>query len=238
VIDLSLLEWCIREDLNKRAQRRLAVLRPLKLVITNLPDGYTETLQAVNNPEDPQAGSRPVIFSKELYIEQDDFMEVPPKKYFRLTPGQEVRLKYAYIIKCEEIIKDSTGNVVEIHCTYDPETRSGGASTKQVKGTIHWVSAGHCETAEVRLFDRLFTEPFMDNIPEGKDYKDFLNSNSLQSLTAFIEPALSKLSSNDFPVQFERLGYFKVDPDSKDRQLVFNRVVTLKDTWAKLVGSR
>jgi len=235
VIDLSLLEWCVREDLNKRANRYMGVLNPVKVVITNYPEDKVEMLDAVNNPEDESAGKRQIPFSRELYIEQDDFMENPPKKYFRLSPGNEVRLKYAYIIKCEEVIKDESGNVKELRCTYDAETRSGAGSTRQVKGTVHWVSAAHAVPAEVRLFDRLFTEAYMDNIPEDKDYKDYLNPQSLQLAKAYLEPALAdlQLGAN---VQFERLGYFIPDKDSKPERLVFNRTVTLKDTWAKIAA--
>lgn len=235
VIDLSLLEWCVREDLNKRALRRMAVLNPVKLVITNYPAQKTEEIVAGNNPEDPNAGRRPLTFSRELYIERDDFMEIPPKKFFRLAPGSEVRLKYiGYIVKCQEVVKDAAGNITELRCTYDPDTRSGGSSTRSVKGTIHWLSAAHCRQVEVRLFDRLFTEPFMDAIPEGKDYKDYLNPNSLQTLTAFVEPALAAMKAGDFPVQFERLGYFVPDLDSSPQKPIFNRTTTLKDTWAKI----
>jgi glutaminyl-tRNA synthetase len=232
VIDLSLLEWCVREDLNKRAQRYFAVLHPLKVVITNYPEGTTEDVEAVNNPEDESAGRRKIPFSREIYIERDDFMENPPKKYFRLSPGAEVRLRYAYIIRCDEVIKDADGRVVELHCTYDPDTRSGCGSTKQVKGTIHWLSAPHAQRAEVRLFDRLFTEAHMDAIPEEDDYKDYLNPDSLQTLEALVEPALTALPALT-NVQFERTGYFTVDPDATPGRPVFNRTVALKDTWAK-----
>jgi len=237
VIDLSLLEWCVREDLNKRANRYMAVLNPVKVVITNYPDGKVEMMQAVNNPEDESAGRRDVPFSRELYIEHDDFMENPPKKYFRLSPGSEVRLKYAYIIKCEEVVKDAQGNITELRCTYDPETRSGSNSSRQVKGTIHWVSAAHAVPTEVRLFDRLFTEPHMDAIPAEKDYTDYLNPQSLQSVQAYLEPALKSLQpvAN---VQFERLGYFVLDKASTPERPVFNRTVTLKDTWAKVAGKQ
>ncbi|MDR0688145.1 MAG: glutamine--tRNA ligase/YqeY domain fusion protein [Prevotellaceae bacterium] len=235
VIDLSLLEWCAREDLNKRAQRRFAALNPLKLVITNYPEGRVEELNAANNPEDPAAGTRKLRFSRELYIEREDFMENPPKKFFRLAPGQEVRLKYAYIIKCEEVLKDAAGNVAELRCSYDPETRSGGGSPRQVKGTIHWLSVGHCCAAEVRLFDRLFTEAHMDGIPEGADYKDYLNPNSLKTVAAYVEEAVEgAYREGALPVQFERLGYFTLDPDSTSEKPIFNRTVTLKDTWANI----
>ena len=234
VIDLSLLEWCLREDLNKRANRYMAVLNPLKVVITNYEDEKVENLTAINNPEDESAGKRDIPFSKIIYIEKDDFMENPPKKYFRLSPGNEVRLRYAYFIKCTDIVKDENGEILEIHCTYDPASRGGNSPDgRKVQGTIHWVSAQHAQQAEVRLFDRLFTEPFMDNIPEDKDYKDFLNSDSLKKVTAFIEPALKNLQAFD-KVQFERIGYFCVDKDSTENQIVFNRTATLKDTWAKI----
>lgn len=232
VIELSFLEMCVREDLNKRAIRRMAVLNPVKLVLTNYPEGKTEELDAVNNPEDEQAGTRKVVFGRELYIERDDFMENPPKKYFRLAPGQEVRLKYAYIIKCEEVIKNEQGEVVELRCTYDPDTRSGSGNTKHVKGTIHWVSAAHALQAEVRLYDRLFTEAYMDNIPEDKDYKAYLNPTSLVVQQAYLEPALKETKLNE-SVQFERIGYFCLDKASSPEQMVFNRTVTLKDSWTK-----
>ncbi|MDR1983339.1 MAG: glutamine--tRNA ligase/YqeY domain fusion protein [Prevotellaceae bacterium] len=234
VIDLSLLEWCLREDLNKRANRCMAVLNPLKVIITNYPDNEVENLKAINNPEDENAGTHDVPFSKIIYIEKDDFMENPPKKYFRLSPGKEVRLRYAYFIKCTDVVKDENGEITEIHCTYDPASHGGNSPDgRKVQGTIHWVSAQHAFEAEVRLFDRLFTEPFMDNIPEDKDYKDFLNPDSLKKITAYIEPELKKLRIGD-KVQFERLGYFCVDKDSTDSKLVFNRTATLKDTWAKI----
>ena len=237
VIDLSLLEFCVREDLNKRSNRYMAVLKPLKVVITNYPEGQTEEIDAINNPECESAGKRKLPFSREIYIEQDDFMENPPKKYFRLSPGNEVRLRYAYIIKCNEVKKDAAGNITELHCTYDPETRSGGENVRQVKGTIHWVSVSHAVKAEVRLFDHLFTEAHMDNIPEDKDYKDYLNPNSLKILSAYLEPALKTLPvlTN---VQFERLGYFNVDIDATEENPVFNRTVTLRDTWTKLTAKQ
>ncbi|MDR3133178.1 MAG: glutamine--tRNA ligase/YqeY domain fusion protein [Prevotellaceae bacterium] len=235
VIDLSLLEWCVREDLNRRANRYMAVLDPLKVVITNYPEGQTEEMEAVNNPEDETAGKRLVPFSREIYIEREDFMENPPKKYFRLSPGNEVRLRYAYIIKCEEVVKDTAGNITELRCTYDLDTRSGSGSSRQVKGTIHWVSAAHAGRTEVRLFDRLFTEARMDSLPEDRDYKDFINAGSLRIITAFTEPALKGLPHLAH-VQFERLGYFTVDTDATPDRPVFNRTVTLKDTWAKVAG--
>lgn len=235
VIELSFLENCVREDLNKRAERRMVVLNPLKVVITNYPEGQVEEMDAVNNPEDTNAGMRKIPFSREIYIEQDDFMENPPKKYFRLAPGNEVRLKYAYIIKCEEVIKDENGNVTELRCTYDPETRSGSGNSRQVKGTIHWVSANHAVKAEVRLYDRLFTAKFMDDLPDGKDYKDYLNPDSLKVVTAFAEPSVINIRPLQ-NIQFERLGYFVLDNDSTNDNLVFNRTVTLKDSWAKIAG--
>jgi glutaminyl-tRNA synthetase len=230
--DVAVLEYAIREDLNKRAQRRLAVLRPLKVVITNFPEGQVEQLNAVNNPEQPATGTRPVPFTRELYIEQEDFAEVPPPKYFRLKPGGEVRLKYAYIIKCEEVIKDAAGKVVELRCTADLDSKTGGATAgRKVKGTIHWVSAAHAVEAEVRLYDRLFTVPEPD--ADG-DFKQHLNPNSLEVLTAKCEPDLGTAQA-ELRYQFERLGYFALDLDSQPGKLVFNRTITLKDTWAKEV---
>ncbi len=236
VIDLSLLEFCIREDLNKRAERRMAVLNPLKVVITNYPEGQVEELEAVNNPEDETAGKRLIPFSREIYIERDDFMENPPKKFFRLAPGQEVRLRYAYFIKCEEVIKDSQGNVIEIHCTYDPASRGGNSPDgRKVQGTIHWVSIPHAVKAEIRLFDRLFSKPDPDDVPEGQDWKSSLNPESLTVIEGYLEPSLLDVKPLD-KFQFERLGYFCVDYDSTPNRLVFNRTVTLKDTWAKIAG--
>jgi glutaminyl-tRNA synthetase len=233
MIDLGLLEWCLREDLNKRALRYMAVLNPVKLTITNYPEGKEEIFEAPVNPENPEAGSRKVAFSREIYIERDDFMENPPKKYFRLQPGGEVRLKYAYIIKCEEIIKDAAGEIVEIRCTYDPDSRGANGVWRSVKGTIHWVPAAQARKAEVRLFDRLFTEAYMDSIPEGSDYKDYLNPDSLKTVEAYIEPALFA-SEKGQHVQFERIGYFIADSqDDNPDHRVFNRSATLKDTWAK-----
>ncbi|MBI5214755.1 MAG: glutamine--tRNA ligase/YqeY domain fusion protein [Ignavibacteriae bacterium] len=234
MIDVGLLEHSLREDLNKRAARMMAVLRPLKVVITNYPDNQTEELEAVNNPEDPAMGTRKLPFSKVIYIEQDDFREVPPPKYFRLFPGGEVRLRYAYIIKCVDVVKDASGNVAEIHCTYDPETKSGtGTSQRKVKGTIHWVSAQHAVNSEVRLYDRLFT---VEN-PGGDEWKSFINPNSLEVLSnAKVEPALASVKIQE-RFQFERLGYFCVDLDSTSEKLVFNRAVTLRDTWAKIEKS-
>lgn len=229
--DMAVLEHAIREDLNKRAKRAMAVLRPLKLVITNFPEGQVEELEAINNPEDPNAGTRKVPFGRELYIEQEDFMENPPKKFFRLSPGSEVRLRYAYIIKCEKLVKDAAGNVIEVHCSYDPQTRSGMANAgKKVKATIHWVSAQHAKSAEVRLYDRMFTveEP---GGREDQDFRQNINPNSLEVLRdAKLEPSLLQALPGEH-YQFERLGYFFVDP--KAMELVFNRTVTLKDSWAK-----
>jgi len=230
VTDIAVYEHAIREDLNKRALRRLAVLRPIKVVITNFPEGQVEELEAINNPEDESAGKRRVPFCRELYIEQDDFMETPPPKYFRLKPGGEVRLKYAYIIKCDEVVKDAAGNISELRCTADLESKSGGATAgRKVKGTIHWVSARHAVDVEVRLYDRLFTAPQPDS--DG-DFKQHLNRRSLEIVTAKCEPSL-KEAKNEERYQFERLAYFVLDQDSKPGQLVFNRTITLKDTWAK-----
>jgi len=204
-------------------------------VITNYPEGQVEEFDAENNPEDPDAGSRKVPFSRELYIEQEDFMENPPPKYFRLHPGGEVRLKNAYIIKCEEVVKDADGNITELRCTYDPETRSHGGSQKKVKGTLHWVSVQHALPMEVRLYDRLFSDPEPAG-HEGKDFKEFLNPDSLKVIyPAFIEPSV-KGSKPLSHCQFQRIGYFNVDPDSTAERLVFNRIVPLKDTWAKLAS--
>ncbi len=237
IIDAVVLENTLREELNKTAPRAMAVLRPLKVVITNYPEGKEEELEAVNNPEDPAMGTRKVPFSRELYIEQDDFREEPPKKFFRLAPGREVRLRYAYFIKCEEVIRDGrTGEPVELRCTYDPATRGGDSPDgRKVKGTLHWVSAKHACDAEVRLYDHLFTKRDPDKTEEGKDHKDNLNPGSLETLKGCkLEPALKKAMPAD-RYQFERHGYFSADPvDSKKGEPVFNRTVTLKDTWAKI----
>ncbi len=236
VIEMSWLEDAIREDLNKRAPRVLAVLNPLKVAIDNYPDGQVEELEAVNNPEDSAAGTRQVPFSKVLYIERDDFREDPPKKFFRLSPGAEVRLRYAYFIKCTSVVKDAkTGEITELHCTYDPATRGGNAPDgRKVKGTIHWVSAAHAVEAEVRLYDHLFNKPDPDDVPEGEDYKVNLNPNSLVVVTGKLEPSLANAKAGDRH-QFERLGYFCVDTkDSKPGKPIFNRTVTLADTWAKI----
>jgi len=235
VTDVAVLEYSIREDLNRKALRRLAVLRPIKLIITNYPAGQVEELDAVNNPEDPAAGTRKVPFSRELYIESDDFMETPPPKYFRLRPGGEVRLKYAYIIKCDEVIKDAAGKVVELRCTADLGSKTGGpTASRKVKGTIHWVSAAQSIDAEVRLYDRLFTVPEPD---AGGDFKQHLNPHSLEVVTAKCEPSL-KEAKPDLRYQFERLAYFALDKDSQPGRLVFNRTITLKDTWAKAAQKR
>ena len=234
VIDYSLLEFSLREHLNKVAPRMMAVLNPLKVVITNYPENQVENLTAINNPEDESAGTRQVPFSKVIYIERDDFMENPPKKYFRLAPGQEVRLRYAYFIKCEEVIKDAEGNIVELHCSYDPASKGGNSPDgRKVKGTIHWVSAQHAVDAEVRLFDRLFSKENPEDVEEGQTFLDNINPDSLQVLqNCKLEPELAKAQVMD-KMQFERLGYFCVDKDSTPEHLVFNRSCTLKDSWSK-----
>lgn len=233
VIDVSLLEFCIREDLNKRANRVMAVLNPLKVVITNYPKGQVEYIEAINNPEDPDAGTRQVPFSNVLYIEQDDFMIDPPKKYFRLAPGAEVRLRYGYFIRCTDVIRDANGNLVELHCTYDPETRGGNSPDgRKVKGTIHWVSTEQAMEAEIRLYDRLFLNESPDDVPEGVDFKTNLNPDSLRKIIGFVEPSLLNAHSGD-KFQFERLGYFCVDTDTSATKLVFNRTVPLKDSYAR-----
>jgi len=230
VTDVAVLEHAIRDDLNRRALRRLAVLRPVKVVITNFPDGKVEELEAVNNPEDPGAGRRMIPFTRELFIERDDFMETPPPKFFRLKPGGEVRLKYAFIIKCDEVVKDAAGNITELRCTADFDSRTGGPNAgRKIKGTIHWVSATHAVDAEVRLYDRLFTVPEPD---AGGDFKQHLNPHSLEVATAKCEPSL-KDARPDLRYQFERLGYFALDKESAPGKLVFNRTITLKDTWAR-----
>ena len=239
-IDVAVLENCVREDLNKRAPRVMAVLKPLRVVLTNYPEGKSEELEAVNNPEDPSAGTRKLPLSRVLYIEQDDFREDPPKDYHRLAPGREVRLRYAFLIKCERVVKDdSTGAVVEVHCTFDPDTRSGGPSAnRKVKGTIHWVSAEHAIAAEVRLYDHLFSTPDPDEAEEGKNYLSNLNPNSLIVLTdCRVEPSLANAAVGS-RCQFERQGYFCVDGESSPGQLVFNRTVSLRDTWAKIEQSQ
>jgi len=236
IIDVALLEHSIRENLNKRAQRVMAILKPLKVVITNYPDNKVDELDAVNNPEDPAMGSRKVPFSKIIYVERDDFMETPPKKFFRLSPGNEARLRYAYIIKCNEVIKNDNGEITELHCTFDPETKSGSGNTRSVKGTIHWVSAEHAIEAEVRLYDRLFIKETPEE-DKDVDFKENINPNSLEIVSnAKLEPSLKNAKQGD-KFQFERLGYFCVDYfDSKEDHLVFNRTVPLRDTWSKISG--
>jgi len=230
--DVGLLEFAIREDLNRKAPRVMAVLNPLKLIITNYPEEKTEEMETINNPEDESMGSRTIPFSREIYIEKEDFMEDPPKKFFRLGPGREVRLKSAYIIQCEDFKKDENGNITEVYCTYDEATRSGGPEAeRKVKGTLHWVSARHALEAEVRLYDRLFSDPD----PAGHKDKapvDFLNPDSLKVITAFVEPSLKEAKPLDH-FQFQRLGYFNVDPDTSPGKLVFNRTVSLRDNWSK-----
>jgi glutaminyl-tRNA synthetase len=239
VVEMELLEHCVRDDLNQHAPRAMAVLRPLKLIIDNYPEDKTEEFEAPNHPQDPTMGSRKIPFSRELYIERDDFLEDAPKEFFRLAPGREVRLRNAYFIKCSQEIKDEkTGEILEVHCTYDPETRGGYAPDgRKVKATIHWVSAPHCQEAEVRLYDRLFVaaNPGAEAEKTGTDFTAFLNPNSLETLTACkVEPSLAKAALGS-RYQFERLGYFCVDPvDSSEDKLVFNRIVTLRDTWAKI----
>jgi glutaminyl-tRNA synthetase len=234
-IELARLEHSVREDLNRRAARVMAVLRPLRVVITNYPEGREEQLEAVNNPEDPSMGTRAVPFSRELYIERDDFREDPPRKYFRLAPGREVRLRYGYFIRCVDVVKDEAGEVVEVHCTYDPETRGGSAPDgRKVKSTIHWVSSAHALEAEVRLYDTLFTTWNPAEVEEGQDFTANLNPRSLETLRGCrVEPSLAGAEPGA-RYQFERLGYFCADPDSTDGLPVFNRTVTLRDTWAKI----
>jgi glutaminyl-tRNA synthetase len=241
-IDVALLEHCVREDLNKRAPRMMAVLRPLRVVIENWPERQVERIEAVNNPEDPSAGTRQLPFSRVLHIDRDDFREVPPPKYHRLSPGAEVRLRYAYIVKCVGVVKDeATGEVTELRCTYDPETLSGkGAQAgRRVKGTIHWVAEDHAARGEVRLYDRLFRSESPEDAPEGGDFLSNLNPDSLEVVRGcWLEPGLADLPAGT-RVQFERLGYFVVDPDSKPGAPVFNRIVSLRDTWARIErGSR
>jgi glutaminyl-tRNA synthetase len=234
--DIALLEYYIREDLNKRAPRVMAVLRPLRVIIDNYPENLVEEMEAINNPEDPGMGTRKVPFSRVLYIEREDFRENPPKQFYRLAPGREVRLRYAYFIKCVGVVKDGqTGEVIELHCTYDPETRGGDSpDRRKVKATLHWVSATHALEAEVRLYDHLFIKSDPNNTEEGRALKDYLNPNSLEILKSCrIEPSLSGAAPGS-RYQFERQGYFCVDPDSSEGSLVFNRTVTLRDTWAKI----
>jgi glutaminyl-tRNA synthetase len=236
VTELSLLEYSVRDDLNRRALRVMAVLRPLKVVIENYPEGQIEHMEAVNNPEDPSAGTRTVPFSRELYIEQDDFREDPPKQYFRLSPRREVRLRYGYFITCTGVVKDSSGQVTELRCTYDPATRGGNAPPdgRKVKSTIHWVSAPHAIDAEARLYETLFTKENPNDLEEGQEFTDLLNPNSLEVVQGCkLEPSLAGATPGA-SYQFERLGYFCVDPDSTPGGLVFNRTVALRDTWAKI----
>jgi len=237
MVELALLEHCLRQDLNKRVQRRMAVLDPLKVVITNYPEGRVEEMTAINNPEDESAGVRKVPFSREIYIERDDFMEDPPPKFYRLAPGREVRLRYAYFITCTDVVKDSSGNIVELRCTYDPETRGGNAPDgRKVRATLHWVSAQHAIDGEVRLYDTLFVKENPNEVEEGGDFLDNLNPDSLVVLTGCkLEPGLAHIKAGD-RFQFERKGYFCADPDSTPSWPVFNRTVTLRDTWAKIKG--
>jgi glutaminyl-tRNA synthetase len=236
VVEVELLEHCLREDLNRRAPRVMAVLDPVRVVLTNYPEGQVEELDAVNNPEDASAGTRKVPFSRELFIDRDDFREIPPPKYHRLSPGKEVRLRWGYLIRCEEVVKDpATGAITELRCTYDPATRGGEAPDgRKVKGTIHWVSAAQALEAEVRLYDRLFSNPNPDEAPEGRDFLSNLNPASLVVKTGCrVEPSLASASAGGF-VQFERVGYFTVDADSASSRLVFNRSVSLRDSWGKI----
>ena len=234
--DVALLEHAVRDDLNKTSPRFMAVLDPIKLVITNYPEGQTENLEAQNNPEDPAAGSRSIPFSKTLLIERDDFVEEAPKKYFRLTPGQEVRLRWAYYVTCTHCVKDATGKVTEVHCTYDPATKGGdSADGRKVKGTIHWVSAEHAGDVEVRLYDRLFMHENLNDLAEDDDWRKYLNPHSIQVIRGKVEPALLKLAQGS-RVQFERTGYFCVDKESTAQKPIFNRTVSLKDSWAKQVA--
>jgi glutaminyl-tRNA synthetase len=234
-VDVKLLEHCVREDLNAVAPRVMGVLKPLKIVITNYPEGQEEELEAANNPGDPEAGTRMVPFSRELYIEQDDFMEEPVKKFFRLGPGREVRLRSAYFVTCTDVIKDDAGNITELHCTYDPATKGGDSPDgRKVKGTLHWVSAKHAVEAEVRLYDHLFEKENPEDVEEGVDWVDEINPNSLTILpTCYVEPSLADKAPG-FICQFERLGYFCIDPDSTPDKLAINRTVTLKDAWARM----
>ena len=235
IIDLALLEHTLRQDLNKRSPRVMGVLRPLKVIITNYPEGQVEELEAINNPEDPDAGTRVILFSRELYIERTDFMEDPPRKFFRLAPGREVRLRYGYFITCTSVIEDENGDVVALHCTYDPETRGGYAPDgRKIRGTLHWVSVPHALDAEVRLYDRLFIRANPLDVEDGKVFTDYLNPKSLQVLTnCKVETSLASAAPLS-RYQFERRGYFCVDPDSSGDMLFFNRTVSLRDTWAKI----
>jgi len=237
MVDFAMLEYCLREDLNQKAQRVMAVLEPLKVVITNYPENQTEEMDAVNNPEDENMGTRKIPFGREIFIEKEDFMENPPKKFFRLSPGKEIRLKHAYYITCQEVIKDeNTGEIIELRCTYDPETKGGWSKDgRKVKGTSHWVAAHAAVPAEVRIYDHLFTIPDLMDAEEGKTWKDYLNPHSLTILKrCLVEPSLKKSKPGQM-FQFLRQGYFCNDAvDSKEEALVFNKTVSLKDTWAKL----
>lgn len=234
IVDVAVLEDCVREDLNKRAQRVMAVMNPLKVVLVNYPEDTVEELDVINNPEDPEAGTRKVPFARELYIEQDDFREVPPPKYYRLSPGKEVRLRNAYFITCVDVIKNEAGEIVELHCTYDPETRGGDAPDgRKVKATLHWVAANQAVTAEARLYDHLFVKPDPDDVEEGKDWFSNLNPDSLQVSTCYVEPSVVGAEPGT-RYQFERQGYFCVDADSTANRPVFNRTATLRDSWAKI----
>jgi glutaminyl-tRNA synthetase len=230
-----MLEHFVREDLNRRARRAMAVIRPLRVILDNYPQGQVEEMEAVNNPEDPTSGTRQVPFSRELYIEADDFREEPPKGYFRLSPGKEVRLRYGYFITAQRVVKNPRGEIIEVHCTYDPATRGGNAPDgRKVKSTIHWVSAAHSVNAEIRLYDTLFNKPDPNEVDEGSDFTANLNRHSLEVVAqAKLEPSLKQAQLGE-PYQFERLGYFSLDQDSTPAALVFNRTVALKDTWAKV----
>jgi glutaminyl-tRNA synthetase len=235
IVDIEMLEHFLRDDLNRRASRAMAVLRPLKLVIDNYPAGQREFVEVANNPEDPSAGTRQVPFSGEVYIEHDDFREIPPPKYYRLSPGKEVRLRNAYFITARNVVRDEAGNIVEVHCTYDPASRGGNSPDgRKVKSTMHWVSAAHSISAEIRLYDKLFLKPDPNDVPDGESFLSYLNSNSLEIVTgAKLEPSLANAKLED-RFQFERVGYFYLDPDSTPGSLVFNRTLPLKDSWAKI----
>jgi glutaminyl-tRNA synthetase len=236
VIEIGLLEHCLREDLNKRSIRRMAVLDPLKVILTNFPEGHVEELEAINNPEDSGAGSRKVLFTRELFIEREDFLEDPPKKFFRLAPGREVRLRYGFYITCTDVIKDADGNITELHCTYDPATKGGySPDGRKVQGTIHWVSAEYGVKAEARLYDHLFLKEDPEDVEEGHDFRESMNPDSLKVIECLVEPALAECKSLD-KFQFERVGYFSVDYDSTPEHPVFNRTVTLKESWSKIAA--
>ncbi len=235
VVDIDLLEHCIREVLNKRAQRVMGVLNPLKLVITNYPENQVEEVEAKNNPEDPDMGTRNIPFSRVLYIEQEDFSEDPPPKFHRLAPGREVRLRYAYFVKCVDVVKDGSGQITEIHCSYDPETQGGDAPDgRKPKATLHWVSAPHARRVEARIFDRLFLKINPDDVDDDQDFTANVNPDSMKVIeNCFVEPFIDRAVAGD-RFQFERQGYFYVDPDSSTDRLVVNRTVSLKDTWSKI----